>query len=309
MQHETQRALGLLDLLAAHAARTIDHKDDRLGRRLLVRGFDLGTGQQQEITVLSGVRAVTDDAGANLAGPHVVHQAEVRSGDLVERGQRDRGMLVVGALDLDRVRRAVDVLDIRTALDGYSNVELFDRVRRVLGRAQREQEVGQALVLAAQLRVAQRHLPLGTGGDGEHAGLEHAAADPFQQRRVAVFAHRLFVNPPRLVGPQEFGRVFLAVDQQRQSIDGPVVRQRKDEADFHLPAARVDERLRDLHLRHLIVQIDVDRQLLDLVRALRNRQSDAGRATMHDRSRQRHLLARSYVHEQPLGVHQAALDE
>ena len=55
--------------------------------------------------------------------------------------------VIARPLDLDRVRRAVDVLDLDAAFDRDVDLQLLHRVRGVLGRAQREQEIGQPVVL------------------------------------------------------------------------------------------------------------------------------------------------------------------
>ena len=81
--------------------------------------------------------------------------------------ESDPGTLVRRPLDLDRMRRAVDVLDRRVALDRGLDRDLLDRMRCVLGRAQREQQFGQSLCLAADLAVTQRDRSLGPGGTGK----------------------------------------------------------------------------------------------------------------------------------------------
>ena len=184
-------------------------------------------------------------------------------------------MLLVGPLDLDRVRGAIDVLDLLLALDRRADVDLFDRLGGVFRRAQREEEIGQPFLLAAELRIAQRDRAARAGRHGKDARAEQARADPFQQRRVAILAHDLLVHPPGLLGVEQLGRIFLAVDQQRHLLDRAVVGQREDERHFHRPAAGVDERLRHLHLRHLIDQPGLDVQFLDLVAHRRQRRRDA----------------------------------
>ena len=129
----------------------------------------------------------------------------------------------------------------------------------------REEEIGHAFLLAAKLRIAERNSPLGPRRHREDARLEHARADPFQQGRVAILADDLFVLPPGVVGVEQFGRHLPAVDQQRHAVDGPVVGQRENEGHFHRPAAGVHERLRNLHLGHLIDDPGVDFQGVDLV--------------------------------------------
>ena len=208
------------------------------------------------------------------------------------------------------MRRAINVLDFRVTLNRHLEIELLDRVRRVPGSAQRKQKVGQSLVLAAQLRVTERHRALGSRRHGEDAGLEHAGADPLQQRRIAILANDFFVEPPRLAGSQEFGRMLLAVDQQRQLVDRSVVRQWKDEADLHRHATGVDERLRDLRARHLIGQLDLDRQLLDLVGAWHDRARCGIRMGIKNvRSRQGYCFATINIDQKPLSLRQTGQEK
>ncbi len=299
VQNKLGRAASLFDLLAAHAARAIHHEDDRLLRTLPLGGLDLGAGQQQKIAVLVVLGSIAQHARADLPLAHVVQQTEVGRGNLVLGRIGDRGVTVVGPFDLNRVRGAIDVLDVDLALDGHADLDLFDRMAGILGRAQRKEEVGQPLLLTTHLRVAKRDGPLGPGRDGKHARLEQARTHPLQQRRVLVLADDRFVQTPGLVGPQELGRVLLAVDQQGHPLHGPVVRQRKHERHLELPAARVHERLRNLHLSHLIDQPGLDGKLLDLVGCRRRCPS---RAMDHDRTRQTDVLVAGFDHQQPLAA-------
>ena len=57
VEHELEGLLGLLDLLAAHAAGAIDDEDHRLRGPLVVVGLDLGAGEQQEVAVVARCRA------------------------------------------------------------------------------------------------------------------------------------------------------------------------------------------------------------------------------------------------------------
>ena len=104
-------ALGLLDFLAAHAARAVDDEDDGLGDRTLALGFDFGAGQQQKVAVFAGLGPVADDARADAAIASVEHQAKVVAGDDLGSVVGDDGVLVVGSFDFYGVGSGVDVLD------------------------------------------------------------------------------------------------------------------------------------------------------------------------------------------------------
>ena len=200
VQHVFQRTAGLFDLLAAHTARAIHHEDDRLPRPLGVFRFDLGTGQEQEESVLVVLRPIADHASADLAAAHVVQKTEVGRGDFVLLGQGHHRVVVVGPFDIHTVRWAVDVLDFVLALDRRAYAELLNRVRGVFGCGQWEEEVGQAVLFAAHLRVTHRHGPLRPGRDGKDARLEQPRAHPFQQRWVLVLTDNVLVQPPGLLG-------------------------------------------------------------------------------------------------------------
>ena len=52
IQDRLEGLAGLLDLLAGHRTRAVDHEDDGLGQRLGVGRLDLGAGEDQEIAIL-----------------------------------------------------------------------------------------------------------------------------------------------------------------------------------------------------------------------------------------------------------------
>ena len=265
VEHKLQRPLGLLDLLAAHAARAIDHEHERLRWLFGVRRLYLRRGQQQQRAVFARVGAIGQYAGADRLAANVEHQPKIAGRNLVLAGVGDHRLLVARTLDLDLVRRAVDVLDVRLAVDVEGEADRLDRLGGVLGRAQREQEIGQPAIGAAELGVAERHLPLRPRRQREDARLEHARAHPFQQRRVLILPHDRLIRAAGLLGVEQLGLVFLAVDHQCQPADRPVIGQREHENHFHLPAARVDERLGDLHLGDLIGQRNAYVELFDFV--------------------------------------------
>src|SRR5205085_12242931 len=99
-------------------------------------------------------------AGANLALADVVEQPKVGRRNLIFAGMRNIGVLAVRSLDVYGVARGVNGLNVGGALDRELQIDLVDRLRRVLGRAQREHEIGQAVVFAAQPRIAERNFTL-----------------------------------------------------------------------------------------------------------------------------------------------------
>ena len=155
---------------------------------------------------------------------------------------------------------------------------------RVFRRAHREEEIGQPVFLAAELRVAERDGAACPRRDRKDVRAEQARAQPFQQRRVAVSPHDFLVHPPGFLGVQQLGGHFLAVDHERHLVDRAVVGQRKDERRFDRPTAAVDERLRHLHLGHLVDQPRMDAELLDPVADLRR--------WRHDRAVRMRIVAR-----------------
>ena len=175
------------------------------------------------------------------------------------------------------------------------NVELLDGAVGVLGRAERKQEIGEAVVVAAELRVAERDGSFGAGRNREDAGFEHAGADPFQQGGVAVLADDLFVAAAGIILREQLGLVFFAVDQQRELVDRSVIRKRKYERGFHRLAAGVLERLRDLDLGDLIVERGVDFEGVDFVGR------DGLGHRLNDRSRQADVVFGADIDEDSLG--------
>jgi hypothetical protein len=148
----------------------------------------------------------------------------------------------------------------------------------------------------AKLRVPQRHRAAFASGNRKHARLEQARADPFQQGRVAISPHDLFVTLAGLLFRQKLRGVLLAVHQQGELVDGAVVRQREHETGFDLPTAGVLENLRYLHASGRVAKPRVDLERFDLVA----RRSWLG-SRRPDWARQADLFVGPHVHEQPLG--------
>ena len=139
-----------------------------------------GLAKQEEESVLALVRPVAQDPRAELPVAHVVEQAEIAAGHLVAAGEGDHGVPLVRPLDLHRVRGAIDVLDLLLALDGGADCHLLRGLGGVLRRAQREEEVGQAAFLAAELRVAERDGAAGPRRHRKDVRAEQARAHPLQ---------------------------------------------------------------------------------------------------------------------------------
>ena len=100
VQHELQGPADLLDLLAAHAARAVDHEHHRLWRRLLAAALICGLAKRRKKPSRRPVRAGSSAPGADLAPAHVVEQAEIGGRALSFLAvKRHRGVTVVGPLD------------------------------------------------------------------------------------------------------------------------------------------------------------------------------------------------------------------
>ena len=275
-EHRLQRAAGLFDFHAAHAARPIDDKDRGLRRQFFFLGLDFRGGQEEEVTVVVLIGPVTEHARADVAPAKVVEQAEVGRGELLFGRVGDRCPAVTGPLDLHFVGRAVDVLQIVGRFQRHAEADLVDRLGRVFSRAQGEEEVTQTLLHSQQLRVCQGDRSLGAGRDGKNVGLEQAGSHPLKQGRVLILPHDALVQLARLFSGQQLSGIFFPVNQQRERIDGAVVRQREHKRDFQRAAAGVDKRLRHLHLGHLVGEPRVDGNFADLVRGRRWRGQRSG---------------------------------
>ena len=95
VQHKPQGTLGLFDLLAAHAARSIDHEERRLLDRFALGRFDFGADQQQKITLVVPLGPIAEQTRTDFRVPHVVHQQQVGSGDFIRSRERHHGIAVV----------------------------------------------------------------------------------------------------------------------------------------------------------------------------------------------------------------------
>ena len=186
-------------------------------------------------------------------------------------------MALVRPLDLDGVRGAVDVLDLLLAFDGDADVDLLRRPRTCTspcsgGRGNRSARPACGRAASSGARrcgwppAAPERRSCGTCPCPSIP----AAPGRGSCRTISSYIRRASLASSSLAG------YFLAVDHQRHLLDRPVVGQRKDERHFHRPAARVDERLRHLHLGHLVDQPGLDAQLLDLVADLRRRRHGPG---------------------------------
>ena len=154
-------------------------------------------------------------------------------------------------------------LSIATRIESFSSV-----AGGVLGRAEREEEIGQPVRLAAELRVAERDLALGARREPGRRSSGTCPCRPIPAGPGRGSCGRSLRSARGLPWREQLGGVFLAVDQQRQLVDGAVVGQREDERDFHLARAGVLERLGDLDLGDRVAELGVDLQRRDAVARL-----------------------------------------
>ena len=158
IQHKLQGTASLFHLDTRHAAGLVNHKHHRLWQ-LFVLFRNLRRGHQQKKTVFAFRRPVSQNAGAELFGIHIEEQTEVTCGDVVRDFPSDRGNLGIGLFDLNVVRRRIDVLDIQRRFNPHGDTQLFHWPGRIACGVEREQKVGDAMILAEQLVVVQRHRP------------------------------------------------------------------------------------------------------------------------------------------------------
>ena len=187
-------------------------------------------------------------------------------GTTSRRSRLTRASWSPDAVDPGVVARAVDRLDRVLALDRDVDRQPLDRLGRELLGAERIGELDDVAVALAELGVPHRHLAVGPGRDREDAGAIEPAAHVFEQRRVALGADDLLVDPPGLVLVQQPAGQLAAVDQEDEVLDRPVFGQREEELRLDLERAGVVKRLRDLDLGHLVADPGVDADLADLVR-------------------------------------------
>ncbi len=167
MDQEFDGLSGLLNLLTAHASRTVDDDHDRLGSRRGLRRLQLGAGQQHEIAVFGIFRPEADEAHADGPGvratenPQIVGRLHVAQAELASR------VTVVGPLKRHRVGRAVDRLDRVGRFEPEGDVQRLDRVIGVLERSQGKQEIDEAAVFSQQLRIADSTVRLACAGMGK----------------------------------------------------------------------------------------------------------------------------------------------
>jgi len=104
VDNELERALGLLDLLAVHAAGPVDDADEVLRDDRALVELGLRRGEQQEVTGPVRVGPIADDRRADLALRRRVIEPVVDVGLRVALGPRRRGAVVGEALDAHVVR-------------------------------------------------------------------------------------------------------------------------------------------------------------------------------------------------------------
>ena len=225
VQEVLQSRSRLFDFLAVHAAGPVEDEDDRLRNRLAVVTFQLGTGEQQEIAIFAVAGPVRNDVHPDEPVLGAVHQPEiVRSLDIFQSKLADRGF-IVGAVDADFVRRAVDRADLVGRVDPHRHVEIVDGFRGVLVRADREQQIDEPVVLFQQLLVADLDGSFGIRRNWKDARLEQALPHVLQQSRVFSLPHDGFVGRSCFFFLHQSAGEFLAVDQQSQLTDRRVGRQ------------------------------------------------------------------------------------
>ena len=74
------------------------------------------------------VGTIAQDTGTHRLFPHIEKDPEIRGWDQVFLVQANDRVFIVGSLDVDRMRRAVYVLDGCLALDIHGETQVLDGV-------------------------------------------------------------------------------------------------------------------------------------------------------------------------------------
>ena len=134
--------------------------------------------------------------------------------------------------------------------------------RELLGR-ERVDIAYQVVIPRQRLGILDLDAPLAVSRNGIDAGLEGAAADVFQQGRVALLAHCLLVDAAGFLFGQELAFHLLAVNVHAEVGDGGVIGQGEEVRALQLTIRVIDKDLVDLGLRDLVVDGNVDAMILD----------------------------------------------
>ncbi len=180
VEHKLQRLLRLFDLLARHAARSVEHEDHGLRLRFRVGPLHLRAGEQQKEAVLGVARPVAQHGRPDRAFGERVQQPEVGGRHYVALLHLDDRITIARTRDRHLVARAVQRLDRRAALDVDRQREPGDRFRRELLGRERIGELDEIALTATELRVTHRHLAVGAGRDRKDAGAIQPAAHVFE---------------------------------------------------------------------------------------------------------------------------------
>ena len=194
VEDELERRLGLVELLARHRPRAIQHEHHGLGQRFALGRLHAGAGQEEEVAVLAVAGAVAQERRPDCAVAQGIDQAEVGGGQGVFQMQRRGRLALVGAVDPEVLAGAIDRLDGTRAEDADVEVELADRFARLLLRGEGEQELHHVAVAAADLVVFQGDDAVRAGRDRKNASLVETAPHVLQERRVALAADDRLVD-------------------------------------------------------------------------------------------------------------------
>ena len=190
-QHLQRRGSGLLQLLAGHAAGTVEHKNDLALERAGGRRFQRRARQQEEITAADlriGIRQ--QRRGDALSFEQVGQPERARLGRRV--GGDARGDL--GCADprgFQFVARRIDRGDRRPRLDAHRDVPgnmVVDGLRA------RQRVVNPVAVGREQMLIDDADLLRRARLDGEDARTDETVADKFEQGGIAGLGHDFVVE-------------------------------------------------------------------------------------------------------------------
>ncbi len=218
IEDELEGVLGLVELLAGHRARAVEHEEDRLGQRPGVERLDLGAGQQEEIAVLVRVRPVAQDGRAEGPVGQGVDQLEVIGRQDVAAVERGLGLALAAPGDGHVVARAIDRLDRVFPLDPEVERQPLDRLARMLLGRERIDELDDVAVLLADLGIAEGDLAVGPRRESGRRWRGTGLGPCIRARPGRAWSGR---SPRRSAGPRPWAGPGRAAPCRRPSGRGP----------------------------------------------------------------------------------------
>ncbi len=286
------RSLGLVHGLAHHRAGRVDDEDHLLGRHLARLDRPRRLQRQHEGPRLPARRLMSDHRGHRAGAGQPIPHLNRAVGHLVGVGQLDPRLAGLGVLDLELVRRRVDLEDLRSRpqrelhADAVLQRDAGGRDRRVdrrLVRVERhrprwhvarpddgrEGKRPLACVVGDRRGVVKRHVHLLARHDVRDALLEEVGPLLLGQGGVAPLLDRLLVLLAGGLLLADLGLDEAPPDDEPHAVDRRIVGQREAVDALERLVEGVYEGLRDHHRRVAGHQLPGDVGVLHREGALR----------------------------------------